>query len=82
MNIPCLYPSSVAEIIRYGVLGIQLSRFSGAWIGVKITAETADSSCSLNLADVIPNVRRPKDFQLPPGGLNLRVPDHWNAQVP
>ena len=40
---PYLYPAGVEEIIRYGLLGIEMSRFSGCWTGFKIVSDVADS---------------------------------------
>ena len=40
---PYLYPSGVEEIIRFGLLGIAMSRYSGCWTGFKIVSDVADS---------------------------------------
>ncbi len=40
---PYLYPSGVDEIIRFGLLGIAMSRYSGCWTGFKIVSDVADS---------------------------------------
>ena len=40
---PYLYPSGVDEIVRYGLLGIAMSRYSGCWTGFKIVSDVADS---------------------------------------
>ncbi|MFW5680092.1 MAG: indolepyruvate ferredoxin oxidoreductase family protein, partial [Pseudomonadota bacterium] len=78
--IPVLNPASVQEIIDFGLHGFALSRFTGLWVGLKIVAETADSSTSLDLDPdrVLPVV--PDDFTLPPGGLSIRWPDEPLAQ--
>jgi indolepyruvate ferredoxin oxidoreductase len=41
-GLPVLYPRDAAEIIRLGRFGIELSRASGMWIGVKVIADVAD----------------------------------------
>jgi indolepyruvate ferredoxin oxidoreductase len=75
--IPVLNPASVQDIIDFGLAGIALSRFSGLWIAMKTTAETAEQAAT----PTIPAVRdfvTPADFVVPPHGLNydpgLRFP--------
>ena len=41
-GLPVLYPASASEIVRLGRYGIALSRASGMWVGMKITADVAD----------------------------------------
>ena len=71
---PVLNPADVEEIIELGLLGYALSRFSGCWVGLKITQETADASQVVRLAPDAITVVRP-EIDLPPGGLNIRWPD-------
>ncbi|TXE57045.1 indolepyruvate ferredoxin oxidoreductase family protein [Serratia nematodiphila] len=57
---PVLSPSSVQEILLYGLHGINMSRFSGCWVAMKIVSDIAEStaivSCNLNEYDfIIPN---------------------------
>jgi indolepyruvate ferredoxin oxidoreductase len=52
MNVPVLAPSDIPELLEHGLLGVALSRYSGCWVALKITAELADSSASLDLARV------------------------------
>src|SRR5690554_27138 len=75
---PVLNPSDVQEIIEYGLLGIELSRFSGCWVGLKITQETADATQTITLEPDRVIVR--PEFEMPPGGLNIRWPDPPNDQ--
>ena len=35
MMMPLLYPSNVQDIIEYGLYGYAMSRFCGAWVGLK-----------------------------------------------
>ncbi|MET0189984.1 MAG: indolepyruvate ferredoxin oxidoreductase family protein [Pseudonocardia sediminis] len=46
-GLPVLYPGSAAEIVRLGRYGVELSRASGMWVGMKITADVADGVGSL-----------------------------------
>ncbi|MFQ8433371.1 indolepyruvate ferredoxin oxidoreductase family protein [Amaricoccus sp. W119] len=71
---PCLYPSSIHEFVEIGLLGVAMSRFSGCWVGMKFISDTVETTAVVDLAGeerrfVIP------EFDLPPGGLNLRWPD-------
>src|SRR5512135_3462752 len=71
---PVLNPAGVQDILDMGLMGWAMSRFTGRWVGFKTIAETVESSASVivdphQLDIVIP------DFELPPGGLNIRWPD-------
>ncbi|MCG6206054.1 indolepyruvate ferredoxin oxidoreductase family protein [Rhodopseudomonas sp. HC1] len=72
---PYLYPSSIHEIIEMGLLGIAMSRYSGCWVGMKVITETVETTAEINLADEMTPFVIPTDFEMPPGGLNLRWPD-------
>ena len=39
---PLLFPSSVQEMLDYGLLGWAMSRYSGCWVGFKSVAEVAE----------------------------------------
>lgn len=66
---PVLQPSSVAEIITYGLAGIALSRFSGLWVALKTVAEVAEASATTQLPQHAQLYRAP-DLALPAHGLN------------
>ena len=72
---PYLYPSSIHEMIEMGLLGIAMSRYSGCWVGMKVITETVETTAEINLADEMKPFVIPTDFEMPPGGLNLRWPD-------
>jgi indolepyruvate ferredoxin oxidoreductase len=72
---PYLYPSSIHEIIDMGLLGIAMSRYSGCWVGMKVITETVETTAEINLANELTPFVIPTDFEMPPGGLNLRWPD-------
>jgi indolepyruvate ferredoxin oxidoreductase len=73
--IPILNPAGVQEIIDYGILGWAMSRFTGAWVGLKCMHETVESTAvidgSLDRVDIV----IPTDYAMPPGGLNIRLND-------
>ncbi|MGE0231626.1 MAG: indolepyruvate ferredoxin oxidoreductase family protein [Flavobacteriaceae bacterium] len=73
--VPILYPSSVHEFLELGLLGIAMSRYSGCWVGFKVIADTVESTTVVDLAQEQRRFILPDDFELPPGGLNLRWPD-------
>ncbi len=72
---PYLYPSSVHEMIEMGLLGIAMSRYSGCWVGMKVITEVVETTAEIDLTDEMKPFIIPTDFELPPGGLNLRWPD-------
>ena len=76
--IPVLNPSSVQDILDLGLAGIALSRFSGLWIALKTTAETAEQAATL----IVPASRTfvAPDFALPPHGLNYDPHMHFPAE--
>jgi indolepyruvate ferredoxin oxidoreductase len=73
--IPVLNPSGVQEILDLGLYGWAMSRYSGCWIAFKTIAETVDSSASVDIAPERTGIVLPEDFEMPPGGLNIRWPD-------
>ena len=67
--IPVLNPSAAQDILDLGLAGIALSRFSGLWVALKTTAETAEQAATL----VVPSARAfiTPDFPIPSHGLNF-----------
>ncbi|HOV59382.1 MAG TPA: indolepyruvate ferredoxin oxidoreductase family protein, partial [Rhodanobacteraceae bacterium] len=72
---PVLNPAGVQDILDMGLLGWAMSRFTGRWVGFKTIAETVESSASVNVNPHQLDIVIPTDFELPPGGLNIRWPD-------
>jgi indolepyruvate ferredoxin oxidoreductase len=48
-EIPVLSPSSVQEVLDFGLFGFALSRYSGLWTGMIALADTMDSGAVINL---------------------------------
>ncbi len=81
LQMPMLYPASVQEIIDYSLYGWAMSRFSGAWTGLKIVADTVDAAAPVDgdphrLKIVIP------EFTFPDDGVHIRGGDRWVLQEP
>ncbi|PNS08807.1 indolepyruvate ferredoxin oxidoreductase family protein [Solilutibacter silvestris] len=74
---PVLNPAGVQDILEMGLLGFAMSRFTGRWVGFKTIAETVESSASVDVNPFAQQIVLPGDdeFELPPGGLNIRWPD-------
>ncbi|WP_350334798.1 indolepyruvate ferredoxin oxidoreductase family protein [Coralliovum pocilloporae] len=43
-EIPVLNPADLQDVLDYGLLGLELSRYSGLWVGLIALADTMDSS--------------------------------------
>jgi len=70
--IPTLYPADVGEIHRFGLLGFALSRFSGAWVGVKCVNETVEQTMTVDLGLGRFSVVLPDGPAAPPEGVHAR----------
>jgi indolepyruvate ferredoxin oxidoreductase len=75
MMIPVLYPANVQEYLDYGLHGWAMSRFSGCWVAMKALADTVETSASVRIDAHALQIVTPTDFEMPPGGLNIRWPD-------
>jgi indolepyruvate ferredoxin oxidoreductase len=73
--IPVLNPAGVQEFLDLGLYGWAMSRYSGCWVAFKTVAETVDSSASVHVDPHRVQIALPTDFEMPPGGLNIRWPD-------
>ncbi len=71
---PVFFPSSVQEVLDYGVHGLALSRFAGLWSGMKTIQEIVESSATAMIDPERVQVVIPA-FEMPPGGLHIRWPD-------
>ncbi|MEH6545866.1 MAG: indolepyruvate ferredoxin oxidoreductase family protein [Sneathiella sp.] len=72
---PVLHPASVQEILDYGLLGIEMSRFSGLWVGFKCISETVEGGASVYVSPTRGQFVLP-DIEMPEGGLNIRPNDN------
>ena len=72
---PVLNPATVQEYLDFGLYGFALSRYSGCWLGFIAVSETVESSASVAVDPGRVAIVEPTDFEMPPGGLNIRWPD-------
>ncbi|MDX1722969.1 MAG: indolepyruvate ferredoxin oxidoreductase family protein [Pseudomonas sp.] len=79
-SIPVLNPANVQEILDYGIIGWELSRYSGCWVALKTIAENVDSSAVVDVDPLRIEVKIPEDFELPQDGVYIRWPDPPLAQ--
>ncbi len=79
-GIPVLAPADLQEYLDFGLHGWAMSRYSGCWVAMKVTADTAESSATVELDPGRPQIVIPDDFHLPPDGVHIRWPDPPLAQ--
>ncbi len=77
--VPFLAPASVHEFVEYGLLGIAMSRFAGTWVGFKATADTVETSATVDTANERRQIILPP-FDFPEGGVHIRPNDIWRDE--
>ncbi|MDH0736297.1 indolepyruvate ferredoxin oxidoreductase family protein [Achromobacter spanius] len=73
--IPVLFPSSVQEVLDYGLHGWAMSRYAGVWVGMKCITDIVEVSASVDVDPLRVQIQLPEDFILPADGLNIRLAD-------
>ena len=73
--IPILNPAGIQEILDYGLYGWAMSRFCGSWVALKSMHETVETTAVIDGSLERVNIVLPEDFQMPEGGLNIRLRD-------
>src|SRR5947209_7036521 len=63
VGIPFLIPGNTQEIIDYGLLAIALSRFSGAWVGLKLVTDICDGGGTVLVDPSQLGIRLPAGYQ-------------------
>ncbi|MDU9003634.1 indolepyruvate ferredoxin oxidoreductase family protein [Sedimentitalea todarodis] len=76
---PVVSPAGVQEILDYGIYGYALSRFAGLWVGLKTMKDTIEVTSVVDGDPMRMQLVTP-DFDLPEGGLNIRLVDTPTAQ--
>ncbi|WP_424833750.1 indolepyruvate ferredoxin oxidoreductase family protein [Ruegeria sp.] len=79
MYMPVVSPAGVQEILDYGIYGFALSRFAGVWVGLKTMKDTIEVTSVVDgrpdrMQIVVPQ------FDMPEGGLNIRLGDTPHLQ--
>ncbi|MCC6889845.1 MAG: indolepyruvate ferredoxin oxidoreductase family protein [Hyphomicrobiales bacterium] len=75
LMIPILNPAGIQEIIDYGLYGLAMSRFTGAWTALKCMHETIETTAVVDGSLDRVKIIIPDDFAMPAGGLNIRLGD-------
>src|SRR6266705_5786396 len=73
--IPILNPAGVQEFLDYGLIGWAMSRYCGTWVALKCMHETVESTAVVDGSLDRVKIVMPDDFEMPPGGLNIRLND-------
>jgi indolepyruvate ferredoxin oxidoreductase len=62
-GIPFLYPGNVQEVLDYGLFAAALSRFSGAWVGMKMVTDVCDGGGTAAVDPDAPHIQVPDGYQ-------------------
>ncbi|MGI9389084.1 MAG: thiamine pyrophosphate-dependent enzyme, partial [Boseongicola sp.] len=76
---PVLSPAGVQEILDYGLYAFALSRYSGLWTGLKLMKDTVEVTSVVDGRPDRMSFVSP-EYEMPDGGLNIRLGDHWIPQ--
>ena len=77
---PILSPAGVQELIDFMLYGWALSRYSGLWVGIKSMKDTVEATAVVDGDPHRLQIVLPEDFEMPEGGLNIRLGDTPQAQ--
>ncbi|NLO78975.1 MAG: indolepyruvate ferredoxin oxidoreductase family protein [Xanthomonadaceae bacterium] len=89
-GIPVLNPANIQEYLDLGLVAFAMSRYAGVWVGMKCITDTVDGSASVIVDPWRVQLVTPTDFELPPDGVHIRVPDTalakeqrlWRVRLP
>jgi indolepyruvate ferredoxin oxidoreductase len=79
-SIPVLNPAGVQDVLDFGLMGWAMSRYSGCWVGMKVTAENMDAAIAADMNPERLQLVEPDDFDMPESGLHSRWPDPFLEQ--
>ena len=72
---PIVSPAGVQEILDLGIYGYALSRYSGLWVGLKTMKDTVEATSVVDGRPDRMSLALPTDYDMPAGGLNIRLVD-------
>ena len=72
---PIVSPAGVQEILDLGIYGYALSRYAGVWVGLKTMKDTVEATAVVDGDPQRMKLVSPSDFEMPEGGLNIRLGD-------
>ena len=82
-GIPFFYPANTQDILDYGAMAVALSRFSGAWVGMKMVTDICDGGGTAVVDPALPRIALPEGYQkycdtriVPPISLALEHETH------
>ncbi len=73
-GMPVLYPANPQDILDYGILAVEMSRYSGCWVGMKLVTDVVESASSVEIDLDRVDVVKP-ELKDPPGGVWIREID-------
>jgi indolepyruvate ferredoxin oxidoreductase len=62
-GMPFFFPGNVQEILDYGQLAIALSRYSGAWVGLKLVTDICDGGGTADVDPARPPIKIPEGYR-------------------
>ncbi|UOD50985.1 indolepyruvate ferredoxin oxidoreductase family protein [Orrella daihaiensis] len=74
-GMPLVYPANVQEMLDYGVMGVELSRYSGCWVGMKVVTDIGESSAILDVDVNRVRINWPKELT-DDVNVHIRWPDN------
>ncbi|HLJ13816.1 MAG TPA: indolepyruvate ferredoxin oxidoreductase family protein, partial [Bryobacteraceae bacterium] len=63
VGMPFFFPGNTQEILDYGQLAIALSRYSGAWVGLKLVTDICDGGGTAEVDPDRPAIRIPEGYR-------------------
>jgi indolepyruvate ferredoxin oxidoreductase len=63
LAMPIFYPGNTQETLDYGLLAIALSRFSGAWVAMKMVTNVCDAGGTVNVDPERLAIRIPQGYE-------------------
>ncbi len=76
---PVVAPSNIEEILTFGLFGWALSRYCGAWVGLKLAGSICEGSAVVRLPNSLPWEGVTPVFEMPADGVHIRWPDEPGA---